>query len=50
MSFLNNLDRNGFLTNNKDVNTLILSKLEFKELRNVLIVNKETSVYNREVL
>ena len=39
-----------FLTNNKDVNILILSKLVFEDLRNVLMVNKATNKYNNNIL
>ena len=39
-----------FLTNNKDVNILILSKLVFEDLRNVLMVNKTTNKYNNNIL
>jgi len=39
-----------FLTNNKDVNILILAKLEFKDLREVLAINRYTSQYNTDIL
>ena len=39
-----------FLTNNKDVNRVILSKLESQDLRNVLTVNKTTNKYNNDIL
>jgi len=39
-----------FLTNNKDVNILILLKLKSIDIRNVLLVNKVCSKYNNEVL
>ena len=48
MSFISG--KMSFLTNNKDVNIMILSKLALEDLRNVLTVNKTTNKYNNNIL
>jgi len=39
-----------FLTANRDVNVLVLSKLNFEDLRNVLVINREVAKYNNNIL
>jgi len=47
--FLNGVKKT-ILTNNKDANVAILSKLAFEDLREVLTVNKATSKFNNDIL